>query len=215
MKRTLLGALAAGVLLLSAACGSSTPGAASAPSSSSSSSSSSQAAGGGSDSSSSSDDSSGPSTTKTIGGSLDDQSTAWFSTMCDGLKSLTSLTSSMQSAGAGASGPDAMKGAADSITQAGQAMSSTADKLASIPPPTIENGADFAGTFIKALKAFGTDLQSAGQKMASGDTSGLSDIETQSEGIAKDLDSFKPSADLQKQILAIPSCKDSGLDFSS
>ncbi len=153
-------------------------------------------------------------TTKVVSGNLDGQSTAWFSTMCDGLSPLEKLGQNMSSSGT-SSGPSAMSDIGKELSEAGKAMVSTAQKLAQQPPPTVSNGSQFAGTFIKALQTFGSELQAAGQKVAKGDTSALTDFQSQADSLSKELNSFKPTPDLQKQIEAIPSCKAANLNFSS
>lgn len=171
-KSVIIGvALAASALT---ACSGGTDGTASTSSTSSSSSSSASAPSSSSSTASVSED-----TTTTESGDdtstgtdalvLDEQSTTWFTTFCNGFTGLKDSFTSVQSDLAGTSGdtPQAQQAAiATVISDLGTKLKGLATDTGSVPPPTVENGEQMATAAVDGFNAIGDAMINAADEFA-------------------------------------------------
>jgi len=152
--------------------------------------------------------------TTTVGndsGELDADSVTWFETFCTGLKPLTDL-SSMGTQNGSSSDPGSLDQVAKTIATAGTALTDTSGKLAGLPAPGFEGGADFATKSIAGLEKLGTTFTSAADKIAKGDQSGVQDLSgVMSGGELQDLAAIDATAATKAAIAKIPACKDLGM----
>lgn len=152
--------------------------------------------------------------TTTVGndsGELDEASVAWFDTFCTGLKPLTDLSSMGADMGGTSGSPDMTK-AGEQVSAAGTALSDTAGKLADLPAPGFEGGADFATKSVAGLKELGSVFTEAGKKIAAGDQSGLSDMAGQMNSDAlTELGKIDATDATKAAIAKIPSCQSMGM----
>ena len=122
------------------------------------------------DSTDSTDSTESSDVTTTIGanGSLDAQTTAWFTTFCTGMGPVLDLSDkstewSSQIASDPATG---LKAAGDYFVVIGKSFTDTAAALKSTPPPTFDGGADVAGKIVARMEKAGPVFTQAGQKLA-------------------------------------------------
>ena len=146
------------------------------------------------------------STTGTVGdtsGKLDAQTTAWFTTLCNGLAPLSDLSKTLTAGGT----PD-LKSYSTKVSNLGKAFTNTSNKLKTQPPPTFPGGANYGTKATQAFKQLGSVFSQLGDKVSKGDISGLSKLSSQiNTGPIKDLQQLKVEPATDKAISELPACK--------
>ncbi|MEJ7648351.1 MAG: hypothetical protein WKF57_04770 [Nakamurella sp.] len=229
MKRTITSVtgLAAAALLVLAGCGSETGGTA-APAAGSSSTVSESSSATTSDTGSSdetsdagtsgpetsdSDTSAGGSSTGAGSGSADQQSVAWFETLCSGVAPLKDL----QNVGSEIDQADplgSLKKIAPKFSAAGKSLVETARKLKDLPAPTFDGGDTYAKQVTESFGTIGQKLVDLGTKLVDLDPSDpsaaseLTDIGTTLTDASKPLQQLGDlPADGKAALAAAPSCQ--------
>ncbi len=144
--------------------------------------------------------------------SLDEQTTTWFTTLCD---SVGPTLSKVQTSASSATTPQQLS---DALSQFGGTLSDTAAELKSTPPPTFEAGTDFANQVTSGLAESGPKLSALAQKIAAIKTTdvaalkeALSGLSTEVQAAIEPLQSVgQLPADVAAGVKAIPACKTLG-----
>ena len=213
--RPLLAVGAAGVLLV-AGCSSSDSGGSTTSSPSASAASSAAES---SDASSSevatsgSSESSGSSTSGTVApAELDEQTIAWFTTLCTGVAPIQEL-SQLDTSGQDAA--TAQKTGVDALTQFGTVLTETSQKLESAEPPTFEGGEQFASQMTTGLAESGPKLAALAKSFGAINPSDTAALQQASTGLATQLQTAvaplqalgELPADVSAAAQEIPACK--------
>lgn len=215
----LLAVGAAGVLLV-AGCSSSDSGGSTTSSSSSSAASpaaeSSAASSSGSSSAvapSGSSESSGSSASGSVApAQLDEQTIAWFTTLCTGVAPIRELSKLDTS---GQDPATAQKTGVDALTQFGTVLSDTGEKLASAQPPTFEGGEQFASEMTTGLAQSGPKLTELAKTFGAINPTDTAALQQASSGLATQLQTAvaplqalsQLPADVSAAAQEIPACK--------
>ncbi len=211
MKRTLWTAvLAAGVLLV-AGCSSNSAGTGSAASTTAAASSAaasseamtseamtseamtSEAMTSGSESSA---ESSGSGSASVAPAALDEQTTTWFTTLCEGVAPIGELANLDTS---GQDAATAQKTGVQALQQFGTVLSETSAKLAAAQPPTFEGGTEFANQVTSGLAESGPKLTALAQSFGAIDPKDTAGLQQAFQGLSGELSSaIAPLQELQQ-----------------
>ncbi len=117
---------------------------------------------------------SSPAASGSASGTLDADSTAWFTALCTGQAKSAQISPKIKAATSGSmSDADKAKAASPFLTEGGQDFLDVATALSALPPPGFTGGADYAAKQIGSLKEKGEVFLAAGKSTQSGDTSKL------------------------------------------
>ncbi|MEO7124892.1 MAG: hypothetical protein ABI034_01985 [Nakamurella sp.] len=175
-------------------------------------------------------DSAASDATTTVGdGTLDAQSTQWFTTACTGLQPMGDMLATVLGIGMGAamatgtaaagspSPADMQSKLAAALTSAGTALSDTEAKLQATPPPTFAKGGEMASAFLTFLKKTGPKLADAGKQVAATPVTDAASLQTALSKIqtlggddlggADPLSGYDLDPATEKAIETIPACK--------
>lgn len=142
--------------------------------------------------------------TRIIGGdvdSLDEQSAAWFSGMCDGLAPMLAASDTLQTI---TTDPASAAGV---IEELGTGLVSSSETLAALPAPTFDGGEELAQSVISGFAQIGEKFQTASAQFAANDPAALTTInEALEANPLAELDGAKMNPELQDDFRALPAC---------
>lgn len=162
-----------------------------------------------------SEDSSAEQTTIGSNGDLDDTTKNWFSSFCDGMAPVAGMKD-IQSKLDMSDPKKTFKALAEAMSQMGEAFTSSASKLKSLPAPTFDGGDEFATKIVTTFGELGPKFTELGKKFAEADPtdpssmSGLASIGTDLQDATKplqEMQNLKIDSATQAAIAEIPSCK--------
>ncbi len=169
-------------------------------------------------SASSGSESSGSESSSESGGSasvapaaLDEQTTTWFTTLCEGIAPISEL-SKLDTSGQDAA--TAQKTGVQALQLFGSALTDTSAKLTAAPPPTFEGGADFANQLTSGLAASGPKLKALAVTFGAIDPTNTAALQQGIQGLSAELSSaVAPLQQLQQlppavseSVKNIPAC---------
>jgi hypothetical protein len=153
---------------------------------------------------------------------LDDQTSSWFDALCTGLAPVTSAGTAIS--GGDSSDPKTqLDTAVGGFNAIGDALGATADRLASLPPPTIEGGATSATGVVNTLKAAGPEVKQAANALAASPATDAASVKsaiaTAASAMTNSVAGLNPGAyqldkPTQAAIRKIPSCAAVGFGAS-
>jgi hypothetical protein len=115
---------------------------------------------------------------------LDEQTVAWFTTLCTGMAPIQQL-SQLDTSGQDAA--TAQKTGVDALTQFGTVLTETSQKLASAQPPTFEGGEQFASQMATGLAESGPKLAALAKSFGAINPSDTAALQQASSGLATQL----------------------------
>lgn len=140
-------------------------------------------------------------------GSLDEQSTAWFTAFCDSAKPLVAEIKSASSLGSASDPATAKKGIVELYSGLGKTMTDIASSVKDLPPPTFPGGDAFASKAIKVFGELGPKLTATGKEIQA---EPVDKIPSSVQGLSKDLGTISGAMELTPQTQAaikkIPAC---------
>ncbi len=212
--RPLLAVGAAGVLLVAGCSSSDSGGSTTSPASSAASSAAESSAASSSEAATSgSSESSGASASSSVApAELDEQTVAWFTTLCTGVAPIQELSNLDTS---GQDPATAQKTGVEALTKFGTVLSDTSEKLASAEPPTFEGGEQFASQMTTGLAESGPRLAELAKTFGAINPSDTAALQQASSGLATQLQSavapLQALGQLPEDVSAaaqeIPACK--------
>lgn len=146
----------------------------------------------------------------TVGGAVDGQTTAWFSTFCAGFASaFTAMSDTSPTAG----GKDEQTSFVQLYGGLGDAFIKTANALQPLPPPTFNGGDKFAADVVKSLGQAGPQLKQAAQAIAAVDPSNQEALESAIEAAGAGMETamsamagYALDDNTEKALESIPAC---------
>lgn len=162
------------------------------------------------------------STAVTVDGTMDAQSEAWFGSMCDGvtpmIEAVFGAMGSLMDPSAG-SDPSAVKKAqttlADAFAKAGDSMAAAGAKMSTLPPPSIDHGAEISAEASSALAKAGPALKQVAEAVRTASVTSMQELSSVMEKATSgmesslgdlSLSSFELSDAMQAQVAKIPAC---------
>lgn len=164
------------------------------------------------------------STAVTVDGEIDAQSAAWFGAVCDGvapmLEAVFGAMGTMMS-GATGSGDEATTAKqlqatlVDTFNKASGAMTEAADKLSSMPPPSIDHGDEIAAEAAAGLAKAGPAMKQIADALSKATVTSMDDLsaamQQANDAMGSDLDdlslnNFELSDQMQAEVAKIPAC---------
>src|SRR5699024_7898720 len=129
------------------------------------------------------------------GGDLDAQTAAWFSAFCDGMSPLTEGMAALMPSST--SDPAQMQESAVTyFNSIGDAMTDTANKLESLPPPTFDQGDEVASQLVSGMSEAGPAFKEAATKIAAADVSSQEDLSAAMSEVTSTLGSTMDTVNL-------------------
>ncbi|MGS0686479.1 hypothetical protein ACVBEQ_15230 [Nakamurella sp. GG22] len=143
---------------------------------------------------------------------LDEQTVAWFTTLCTGVAPIQELSNLDTS---GQDPATAQKTGVDALTKFGTVLSDTSEKLASAEPPTFEGGEQFASQMTTGLAESGPKLAELAKTFGAINPSDTAALQQASSGLATQLQSAvaplqalgELPADVSAAAQQIPACQ--------
>lgn len=143
---------------------------------------------------------------------LDEQTIAWFTTLCTGVAPIQQL-SNLDTSGQDAA--TAQKTGVDALTQFGTVLSDTSEKLATAEPPTFEGGEQFASEMTTGLAESGPKLAALAKSFGAISPTDTAALQAASSGLATQLQTAvaplqalsQLPADVSAAAQEIPACK--------
>ena len=137
---------------------------------------------------------------------LDDTSTVWFETVCQGLAPLPGQEQQALAA-------TDIGAAATALSEATATVTGTAGQLNQLAPPTVDGGPALASAAVQGLTDFGQTLSDFGARAADlsgSDTAGFQQFGTDLQSAlasTSPLGDAKPAPDVAAQVRSIPGCE--------
>lgn len=165
----------------------------------------------------------GASATVTISGALDAQSATWFGAVCSGLapmveQAFTLMGSAMGAAMGGATSgapAETQKQLVGTLNSMSSTLGDAANRLGSLPPPTMANGAALATKVVDALKAAAPKMKQAADQLAAATVTnaeqlqqamGSIDTVMNSSMTGLSLDQYQLDPKITDAVKALPAC---------
>ncbi len=164
------------------------------------------------------------STTVTVDGTIDAQSAAWFGAVCDGVSPMleavfgamgTMMSGATGSGDAAATAKQLQATLVETFNKASDSMTEAADKLSSLPPPSIDHGEEIAAEAAAGMAKAGPAMKQIADALSKATVTSMDDLsaamqqandamDTDLNGLS--LNNFELSDQMQAEVAKIPAC---------